>query len=155
MLRLHRFGLRDHLAGTFLGWVIEAPADPHILRFFSYRQDFWRNYRSDPHGPVHRRAGETSLRPSGTSRAAGKLDYGRKHPAIDGGAICQVIEPGSSDWPRRGCRERAPSSSSLYADFDRRILLGRLGLRDRLIFRSPLARIAAEVWRPQRYATAP
>jgi hypothetical protein len=81
MLRLHRFGLRDHSAGAFLVWLSKAPAHPDIFCFFSYRQDFWRNYWSDPHGPVHRRAGETSLKPSGASRAAGKLDYRRKHPA--------------------------------------------------------------------------
>ena len=73
MLRLHRFGLRDHFAGAFLGWVGEAPENPDVFRFFSCRQDFWRNDRSHPHGPVHRRAGETSLKSSGASRAAEEI----------------------------------------------------------------------------------
>ena len=46
MLRLHRFGRSDHLAGTFFGRISEAAEDPYVFRSISYRQDFWRNDRS-------------------------------------------------------------------------------------------------------------
>lgn len=70
------------------------------------------------------------------------------------GLLAKSSGPGSIEWPRRGCRKRAPSSSRLHAEYDRRILLGCLGLRGCLGARSSFARMAAEEWRPQRYATA-